>query len=264
MTQPSSDGSYPSQAPGAAWTPPLAPTTADLSPLPTNGHRGPSADAIAHLHDGLGEGRPWSSVLVEAVGLWTAPEEHYRGGHYVYLLEGEAFDWLLLAERLLREVPDAAPEEAKADLLFYGNLPSPVTPSLFQEALGETKYRAHLNFFYGVVVEEALTLAVEEEVLKERGVRGLSYPHGVEDTVMQRLYGETTPTLLRRFYQAHAQRRRQSLSLSEWKAFTYWLFKLRVERSDQSRMASDTRKGLRRLQALVPARHDWAALPMPY
>lgn len=79
---------------------------------------------------------------------------------------------------------------------------------------------------------------------------------------MQRLYGDTTPMLLRRFYQARAQRRRQSLSLREWKAFIYWLFKLRVARSDQSRMASDTRKGLRRLQALVPARHDWAALPV--
>ena len=80
------------------------------------------------------------------------------------------------------------PAAERERLMFRGALPLALTPSIFQEALGVEKYRAHLNFFYGVVVEEALWQAVEGEVLKERGVRGLQHPHGVFDLVCQRLY----------------------------------------------------------------------------
>lgn len=188
------------------------------------------------------------------MGLWTAPEEQFRGRRYIYLLEGEAFDWLLLAERLLREVTYAVPKDQQARLLFHGGLPDQVTSTIFQNLLGDDKYQAHLNFFYGVVVEEALILAVEEEVMKEHRVRGLTGFRGIEDIATQRLYGETITILLRHFYQGRTTRRKQSLSLSEWNAFTYWLFKLRLVRSDQSRLASDTRKGLSRLQTLVAER----------
>ena len=74
-------------------------------------------------------------------------------------------------------------------LLLTGELPAGVTEGRFKDALGVAKYRAHLNFYYGVVVEEALWLAVECEVLKERGVRGLHHGLGVHDLVWQRLYG---------------------------------------------------------------------------
>ena len=38
----------------------------------------------------------------------------------------------------------------------------------FGEAIGPAKHRAHLNYVYGVAVEEALQLVIEQEVLKER------------------------------------------------------------------------------------------------
>ena len=37
-----------------------------------------------------------------------------------------------------------------------------------RELIGEAKHRAHLNYVYGVIVEEALQYAVELEVSKER------------------------------------------------------------------------------------------------
>jgi hypothetical protein len=69
---------------------------------------------------------------------------------------------------------------------------------------------------------------------------------------MVRLYGDTTGVLLRRYYREMGRRFRGSLTLSDWKSFTYWLFKRRLARSDQSRIASDTRKGLRQLHTLRP------------
>ncbi len=209
-----------------------------------------SAPAIEHLVRETGAGRPWGVPLVEAVGMWTAPSETIDGLELTYLIGGEAFDWLALAERLLRAVPDAVPASDRERLLSTGALPPGVTAARFKDSLGFSKYRAHLNFFYGVVVEEALWLAVEREVLKQLGVRGRNDGAGVQDLVMQRLYGADMISLVRRFNRERGHARTVRFTLTDWKALTYWLFKLRVGRSDSARTASDTRKGLSVLREL--------------
>ena len=215
--------------------------------------------ALTHLRRAVAAGAPWQQALVEAVGMWTAPSEVVDGVVVTYLIAGEAFDWLQLAERLLRELPDGHGAAERERLLFRGGLPLGVSESAFKDALGLDKYRAHLNFVYGVVVEEALWLAVEEEALKERGVRGLSNPEGIHDAVMGRLYRANHATLVRRFQKELGLSASVKFSLAEWKAFTYWLFRLRLSRSDSSRIASDTRKGLRMLGQLRNGPDD--ALP---
>ena len=200
--------------------------------------------SIEHLVRETGRGRSWAGPLIEAVGMWTAPCETLDGLDLTYLIGGEAFDWLVLAERLLRAVPEAVPASERERLLCTGALPPGVTATQFKDGLGVSKYRAHLNFFYGVVVEEALWLAVEREVLKQLGVRGRNDGVGVQDLVMRRLYGAETTPLLRRFNRERGHSRSVRFSLSDWKAFTYWAFKLRVVRSDSARTASDTRKAL--------------------
>ena len=67
-------------------------------------HRVP--EAILHLRTMLAAGAPWHRALLEAVGRWTIPEETFEGRKYRYLLQGEAFDWLLLAERLCRRLQE--------------------------------------------------------------------------------------------------------------------------------------------------------------
>ena len=206
--------------------------------------------AIDHLIRETGAGRPWAGPLIEAVGMWTAPRETVDGCELTYLIGGEAFDWLLLAERLLRAVPDGVPAADRERLPSTGALPPGITGAQFKDALGVSKYRAHLNFFYGVVVEEALWLAVEREVVKQLGVRGRNDGAGVQDLVMRRLYGADMTPLVRRFNRERGHSRSVRFSLSDWKAFTYWAFKLRVLRSDSARTASDTRKALRVLHEL--------------
>lgn len=206
--------------------------------------------ALTHLLQAVTAGAPWQQALIEAVGMWTAPSEVVDGVIVTYLIAGEAFDWLQLAERLLRTLPDGRGAAEREHLLFRGGLPVGVSESAFKDALGVDKYRAHLNFVYGVVVEEALWLAVEEEVLKERSVRGLSNPEGIHDAVMGRLYRANHATLVRRFQKERGLPASVKFSLAEWKTFTYWLFRIRLSRSDSSRIASDTRKGLRMLGQL--------------
>ena len=219
-------------------------------------------EAIEHLRSRVSEGCHWADALLEAVGLWDCPQENYKGRDFTYLLQGEAFDWLLMAERLLLELPWVAPAEEQERLLFTGELPDHVTESQFRGALGVAKYRAHLNFFYGVVVEEALILTVEREVLKEGGLRGFVQGRGAEDRVFQRLYGAPYDTLLRTFLRQQRRRMRKHFNLTDLHAFTYWLFKLRLQRNDGARTASDTRKGLQQL-SLMWERAGRPRLPAP-
>ena len=134
-------------------------------------------EAIRHLRDAVAQGRHWYIALLEAIGLWKRTEEWYAGRHYRYLIAGEAFDWLLLAERLLAEVDHLIPDEEIADLLFFSRAPIQVTNEEFRQFIGETKYGALLNFFYGVTVEEALFLAVEQKVRKEHQVYTADVDH---------------------------------------------------------------------------------------
>jgi hypothetical protein len=224
------------------------------SPLAQESIDSYGASALTHLVSDMDVGAPWGFALVHAIGRWTPPREWVDGVQLTYLLGGEAFDWLVLAERLLRGVeqisPGLLPKEPVERLLMAGQLPDDLPSSVFREALGFEKYRAHLNFFYGVVVEEALWSAVEREVQKERGVRGLHHPIGVQDLVYERLYRADLKTLMRRFRQERDERPRVKFSLTEWKEFTYSLFKHRVEHQDSSRIASDTHKGLMMLEEL--------------
>ena len=50
-------------------------------------------------------------------------------------------------------------------LLLEEQLPQRMDEETFKERLGPAKYRAHLNFVYGIRLEEALQLTVEERNL---------------------------------------------------------------------------------------------------
>ncbi|MGG7379244.1 hypothetical protein ACQ7B2_10975, partial [Escherichia coli] len=74
-------------------------------------------------------------------------------------------------------------------LLFRGRPPFEQPAEAFRAAIGESKYRAHLNFVYGVVVEEALQLSVEEDLHKELRCRAWGQDRRLDESVFQRIYG---------------------------------------------------------------------------
>ena len=213
--------------------------------------------AIQQLQRAVSEGRPWFRGLLGAMGKWTEPEELFQGRHLRYLVGGEAFDWLLLAERLCHEINGDIPEREREALLFRGQPPEEVSREEFRRLIGPAKFRAFLNYFYGVVVEEALQEAVAEEVRKE--CRGwCSSEEEIEEEAFQRIYDGSQQALVTKFRQEKGLPRRRSLTVAELKEFTYWLFRYRVERMERARVASDTRKGLEYLR-LVGFSLPWAA-----
>ena len=203
------------------------------------------AEAIRHLKQSISDGKHWYIALLEAIGLWTSSGEVHNERIYLYLIDGEAFDWLILAERLCEGADELLPGEEKDDLLFCGKPPLNLTAKQFKELIGYSKYRQYLNYFYGIIVEEALIMAVRGDVRKERRTSGYNREHDDYDgEVYRRIYGATKAILLRRFRKEKGYPQLKSISLTELKEFTYWLFKYRLRYCDKARVASDTNKAL--------------------
>ena len=210
--------------------------------------------AISHLKDALEEGRDWPTAFFEAMALWTLPVETHQGRTYRYLIGGEAFDWLVLAERLCGEVLGQVPRREIENLLFEGCLPESFDSGKIQGLLGVDRYRGYLNFYYGVTVEEALQLVTELEVLKRHASNGILYVPDASEQTFTRLYRESGSALLARFrLETGNTSKPDSISVGESREFTYWLFKYRLKSSDKSRIASDTRKGLQMLEHMTGA-----------
>ncbi|MFC1914762.1 hypothetical protein ACFLWK_00700 [Chloroflexota bacterium] len=205
--------------------------------------------AVDELKAAIAGGKHWYIALLEAVGLWTAAEETHNGRLYRYLIASEAFDWLLLAERLCQEITDLLPDAEQAALLFHGKPPLKMTREQVKELIGSSKYRQYLNYFYGITVEEALILAVQEEIRKERWTSGYNKDYDSTTEAYRRIYGASKTILLRRFRKEKGYLQRKSIDLTELKEFTYWLFKYRLRQCDKAKVASDTKKALNRLQS---------------
>ena len=210
-------------------------------------------EAIQHLEQSIRSGKQWYIALLEAIGLWGSAEEIYDGQTYHYLIAGEAFDWLSLAERLCSEVDRLLPEEEKSNLLFFSVPPIELSSKEFKRLMGEVKYRAYLNYLYGVIVEEALILVVEEEVYKEQRNIALHQEDTIQKEAYNRIYNADIDSLLHQFRDERGYHQCKSITLTEQKEFTYWLFKYRLQHCEKARVASDTRKALQYLQ------HQWAS-----
>ena len=217
------------------------------------GHEMTSEDPIEFLRQSLASGEHWYIALLKTMARWDQAEETLADRHYRYLVGGEAFDWLLLAERLLEEIGGAVTAEEREALVFHGHPPLEVSDEEFQSLIGTPKYQAYLNYLYGVVVEEGLQLAVEEEMAKEQHAHVWSAAYVDGAGPFQRIYGRSQSDLLAEFQKQRGLDLADHLDFTDLKEFTYWLFKYRVRTGEGERVASDTRKGLAALSRLEDA-----------
>jgi hypothetical protein len=203
-----------------------------------------SEPAIEYLERSIRANRNWYTALLESIALWTKAEELHNGRLYRYLIAGEAFDWLLLAERLCDAVNSLVPENEKIALLFHGEPPLDINAEEFKELIGDAKYHHYLNFFYGVIAEEALVLAVEDEIRKEKRASGNTKETEVTNEAYRRIYGSLKPAMLHDFRTENALPQTRSIDLTELKEFAYWRFKFRLKMCEKAKVASDSKKAL--------------------
>lgn len=211
-------------------------------------------EPLEHFRDALRAGDPWFNALMETIALWERPQESVAGREYRYLIGGEAFDWLLLAERIIEDAGAAIPEAEAERLLFAAQPPREMDDDALRDLIGASKHRAHLNYLYGVTVEEALQYAVELDISKEhRAVSIDDAGEVVRDPVFERIYDRPRDDLLREFREARRLPQVPAIALGELREFMYWLFKYRVAHQEPARVASDTRKALAQLSQMEDA-----------
>ena len=199
----------------------------------------------------------WKLTVLETIAEWPFAQEEFEGEQLDYLIGGEAFDWRLLAQRLLGECGSQIEHEVVWDWLSEPVLFAGFEEPEFMRAVGVDKFRAHLSYFYGVTVEQSLLAAVEEEITHRRVAAGRPLSDRSLELAYETLYGNTRDQLWEVFKvesgtssAREGWRHRDEHSLAAEDAFTYWLFKLRMERSDPAKIASDTRKGLAKLERM--------------
>jgi hypothetical protein len=202
----------------------------------------------------------WRTAVLKAIGQWPLASEVVDGERYEYLLAGEAFDWKLLAQRIWTRLPNSIPQDEWGSWISnpvpFGGLEE----SEFTLILGVDKHRAHLSYFYGVTVEQALVTAVGEEIAKGRVAGGRAPNQESRDDAYLRLYGSSQKVLWYDFIASKEAEKPgeptalgKDVSLNVMDDFTYWLFKKRMGRADPARVASDTRKGLAQLERMRQA-----------
>ena len=204
-------------------------------------------EAIDALKESLEQGSTPALALWEAMSQWDVTKETYKGQWYNYLVGGEAFDWQLLAERLLNELDGQGRTLREMSIANGGASSKGVSQSDVKRLLGWDKYRAFLNYYYGVLVEGAVLEAAKDEVHKARLGRGLQSKKNLLEDAFLRVYHSSRADLLSAFEEETGIAESQSLDDHQTKEFTYWLFKYRLNNSDKAKLASDTKKGLRRL-----------------
>lgn len=205
--------------------------------------------AVRAFGEALGDGEHWYSALLGTVRLWNRDEECYGGRYFRYMIAGEALDLLLVMERVSWDFRQLLPQDEFSALFFYARPPYTYADREFAHLLGEEKYRAYLNYFYGVTLEEVLLHAVEDEILKATNY-GLTRDTRDPESPYTRLYGKKEHELLQDFSAERERPVNGAITLTEWKEFLYWLFKRRVANSLPERLASDSQKGLDTLRML--------------
>ena len=131
---------------------------------------------------------------------------------------------------------------------MFGGIPE----DEFRRILGVDGWRAHLNHFYGVHIEQCLIAAVQSRIQKSRYSSGMPPSDDASDKAYLGLYEETEQDLWELFTTENADRlsdliaespeETRTIALDE--EFTYWLFKRRIEYTLAPQVAAETQRGL--------------------
>ena len=98
---------------------------------------------IGEMRDSVESGdQHWFHALLHAVRNWPLSGETKGEREFHYLVGGEAFDWLLLAERLCEEMTDLIPENEVEALLFHEKLPLQTGEADFDQAWSSYKAKS--------------------------------------------------------------------------------------------------------------------------
>jgi len=208
-------------------------------------------EAISRFRKDIEDGKSWYVALLGAVKNWPVSQEKTGEQTYTYIIAEEALDILRIAERLLSSTHDIVCEEERIAFLFRDIAPQKTTQEETRLLMGETRYNQYLNYFYGVTVEDALFMAVEDEVRKEEQGLSTKKDSEISDEAFVRIYGAPQRILLQKFLKDKGYLSNR-MTMEKLKEFSYWRFRYRLNNCEKARSASDTKKALEWLRRNKP------------
>lgn len=196
----------------------------------------------------------WRDHIFDATSRWHLPAEVVSDDdEYVYLVGGEAFNWRRLAERLAWHIELLLPDKLAAELRAWveaDHIFGGIDESDFRRILGSDKWRAYLNYFYGITLERCLLVYAGNRIGKLEFSRGRQVSDDCLDDAYVALYDATEPELWARFVaetdaeEAGASHSDETRSTAQDDEFTYWLFKRRIASTYQVNVAHEVKHGL--------------------
>ena len=110
----------------------------------------------------------WKQLLFDVIREWKLSNEKFSTNQINYLICGEAFNWKTLAIRLASQSKNLSTNEEFWKWINESDHNGGISETDLNDFLGYEKFRAHLSYFYGVIVEQALIASVEYSEIKKK------------------------------------------------------------------------------------------------
>ena len=204
------------------------------------------------VRDTLIQNSRWQDIVLEAIKGWHISEERKGNHRLVYLISGEAFNWIRLATRIIDECQIKVSDKQINEFLFNGYIPAGLSEYEFKSKIGDTKYKGWQNYYYGVIIEQCVIELSKANLLKKAYSSGIQIREQNLDSVFIELYGNPLDILWKNFNLNNKEENkkyylRKTIGESDSERFTYWLFKIRFSKSTPEVFASRTNEALKYL-----------------
>tara|TARA_B100001996_G_scaffold362364_1_gene329812 strand:+ start:631 stop:1275 length:645 start_codon:yes stop_codon:yes gene_type:complete len=194
---------------------------------------------IQELRNEVSHGENWQKSIAKYIGLWTKKEEFYRGYKYIYLIDGEALDWLTLTERLVSSIKSYINKEEYHYVSTSGLLPDQEIYKHIKKIIPKKVLSQMRNFYYGIIIEN---LIYNYKILEYE--KNTIVTEDNDQRFYEEIYNKPLEVLSQMFYKEKKLINKNKLNFHELKLFSYWLFKYRLKHSDKTKMAHETNKAL--------------------
>ncbi|PZC40750.1 MAG: hypothetical protein DK305_000378 [Chloroflexi bacterium] len=181
-------------------------------------------------------------AILTIIGRWAVKEEIVDNVNYQYWINDEVFNWLFLASRILDASKDLIEIDLSLSFLFNTYILPGGDQTILTRAFPPYKYKAHLNFLYGVLLEESIIIVNDMQGNKE-ALSGLTKNFKNDSTYLI-LYGYTYDEFIRLYEYENKLHITQFNSLNDYYNFLYWSWQYRIKNSTPEKIAYDTHTGI--------------------
>ena len=94
----------------------------------------------------------WKQLLFDVIREWKLSNEKFSTNQICYLICGEAFNWKTLAIRLASQSKNLSINGEFWKWINESDHNGDMSEKDLKDFLGYEKFRAHLSYFYGVIV----------------------------------------------------------------------------------------------------------------